>query len=63
MKSFGTAKASLLIQKKKQNNQQPPDPWSLVLGLCGVICGLRFFEFFLQRDILYIAAREKNTQY
>ena len=36
MKSFGTAKASLLIQKKKQNNQQPPNPWSLVRGSCGV---------------------------
>ena len=37
MKSFGTAKASLLIQKKKQNNQQPPTPWSLVHGLCVVL--------------------------
>ena len=37
MKSFGTAKASLLIQKKKQNNQQPPNPWSIVRGLCGVL--------------------------
>ena len=38
----------------------PPDPWSLVRGSCGVIYGLRFLEFFSHPYILINQSHTKN---